>query len=236
MTATIVRKPIDPLPPLAPGEYGKHATERRQDERIVAESMAASGHYRPPREGWDRWLAKREAARRRTADIPYESAPAGYCRWCGLDIGATLRRNPRRRWHPACADAYLRVQSQGALRKRVWERDGGICIDCPTGTPPYPLHTIRRFPCGTATPAFNGNLCPLTRRYERGDFHARTFGRVNLIHPHVCGKVYRHGWEADHVVEIVDGGIHELDNMVTRCLTHHVAKTTEARRARRMPR
>lgn len=41
-----------------------------------------------------------------------------------------------------------------------------------------------------------------------------------------------HEWQADHVVELADGGTDDLDNAVTRCVKHHRAKTAAARRAR----
>jgi 5-methylcytosine-specific restriction endonuclease McrA len=71
----------------------------------------------------------------REVDVPYWTAPAGYCRWCGLPAGTH-----RRRWHPDCAADY-RIQSDPrALRTAVKARDGGRCVDCPPDVPPWPDH------------------------------------------------------------------------------------------------
>lgn len=220
---------LSPLPPLPPGDYSKHTRERLFDQNTVNQSTAEGSPYRPPREGWDRWLAKREAARRRTADIPFERAPRGYCRWCGQDLGA-LRKDPRRRWHADCAAAYRAVMSQGAIRAQVWDRDHGWCVDCPPETPPWPLHTEHLFPCGSRA---NSYECPRSWRADLDIRAAHYRGRVCLAKPHQCGKPVRTGWEADHVIEVVDGGNHDLGNLVTRCIAHHQQKTNASRRARK---
>lgn len=128
---------IEALPPLAPGDYSRHAYDRDLDRQLYVT------HEGLRTEQLDRQVARREAHRRRTADIPFWTAPRGYCRWCGQDMGE-LRRNPTRRWHPGCADAYNAIASQGALRAAVWARDKGVCVDCPPGTPT--LASARRQP------------------------------------------------------------------------------------------
>lgn len=40
-------------------------------------------------------------------------------------------------------------------------------------------------------------------------------------------------WQADHIVELVDGGRNTLENVVTRCVWHHAYKSAVARRLRR---
>lgn len=71
----------------------------------------------------------------RETPIPFSNAPWGTCRWCGeliwRDDGTV---NGRRRWHPACAVTYGE-RNQSSFRWRVWQRDGGVCAECPSGTP-----------------------------------------------------------------------------------------------------
>ena len=66
--------------------------------------------------------------------IRFSDAPRGTCRWCGEPIlhesgekqGAV---NRRRRWHPACVDAYNESDPREA-RRRVRKRDRGRCASC----------------------------------------------------------------------------------------------------------
>lgn len=216
-------EPPEPLPPLPPGDYGKHANERRWEQTQLVD------YYGKRTEACAAEIARRERQRRRTADIPFWTAPSGYCRWCGLDLGK-LRSDPRRRWHSDCAKAYRAVMGQGAIRDAVYARDGGRCIDCPPDVPPWPKFTVRIFPCGERTNA-QTKTCPRasfndTLRWQ--PWHRR----VVLRKPHRCGPALRVGWEADHVIEVADGGAHDPANMVTRCLFHHAQKTVQARRAR----
>jgi hypothetical protein len=76
-----------------------------------------------------RWARSRG---RRAAAVPFALAPAGYCRWCGHDLGARLRSgdpDPRKRWHPACVTA-MQALDHGALRVTLWERELGVCETC----------------------------------------------------------------------------------------------------------
>lgn len=49
------------------------------------------------------------------------------------------------------------------------------------------------------------------------------------------GDLYPDGasWECDHLIELVDGGTDEIENLRCRCLPCHRLKTAAARRARR---
>lgn len=70
----------------------------------------------------------------RRPPIPYSDAERGTCRWCGAAIlhesgekrGAV---NRRRRWHPACVEAYEESDPREA-RRRVRQRDRGRCAAC----------------------------------------------------------------------------------------------------------
>ena len=70
----------------------------------------------------------------RRPEIRFSDAPRGTCRWCGEQI--LYERGPklgaidlRRRWHPACVDAYNRSDPREA-RRLVRRRDRGVCADC----------------------------------------------------------------------------------------------------------
>jgi 5-methylcytosine-specific restriction endonuclease McrA len=70
----------------------------------------------------------------RRPEIPFSDAPRGTCRWCGeqIDYERGPRRGTidrRRRWHPACVDAYNASDPREA-RRLVRRRDRGICADC----------------------------------------------------------------------------------------------------------
>lgn len=98
---------------------------------------------------------------------------------------------------------------QAQLRAAVWDRDGGVCVACPPGTPPWPYRNVQR------------PIIPDCRRARNGCPAHRWGCPTELV-----------GWEADHVVERADGGSDALDNLETRCLRHHSAKTIRARRVR----
>ena len=73
-------------------------------------------------------------AEHRRPAIPFTDAPRGTCRWCGEAI--VHEKGPkagdvnfRRRWHPACIDAYDRTDPR-ELRRSVRKRDRGICAGC----------------------------------------------------------------------------------------------------------
>jgi 5-methylcytosine-specific restriction endonuclease McrA len=72
-------------------------------------------------------------AHRRPA-IRFSDAPRGTCRWCGEPIRypsgpkqGDLDR--RRRWHPACVDAYL-ASDPREQRRLARKRDRGVCRAC----------------------------------------------------------------------------------------------------------
>jgi 5-methylcytosine-specific restriction endonuclease McrA len=74
----------------------------------------------------------------RRPTIAFRDAPRGTCRWCGEAIryaAGPKRGEPdrRRRWHPACARAYLESDPREA-RRRVRRRDRGVCAACGTDT------------------------------------------------------------------------------------------------------
>jgi 5-methylcytosine-specific restriction endonuclease McrA len=70
----------------------------------------------------------------RRPEIRFPDVPRGTCRWCGSPIlresGAKQGdRDCRRRWHPACVDAYNESDPREA-RRRARKRDRGVCRAC----------------------------------------------------------------------------------------------------------
>lgn len=70
----------------------------------------------------------------RRPEIRFSDAPRGTCRWCGEAIlhergDKRGRLDRRRRWHPACVDAYNASDPREA-RRRVRRRDRGVCAGC----------------------------------------------------------------------------------------------------------
>ena len=61
----------------------------------------------------------------------YYTKVKGQCRYCGGLI-KTNKGNLNRRayWHPECVDEYMMIYHPGETRKRIWNRDGGICAKC----------------------------------------------------------------------------------------------------------
>ena len=55
----------------------------------------------------------------------------GQCRYCG-DVIKNKKGlvNKRSTWHPKCADEYMMIYHPGETRKRIWNRDGGVCAKC----------------------------------------------------------------------------------------------------------
>lgn len=174
----------------------------------------------------------------RTVDVPFWTAPTGYCVWCGHPIEEFTKagaRRRQRRWHQPCADAYLALGSQQGFRAAIWTRDRGVCAECLPGTPP-----CRRFPQGRPTASVDAYGRRGTgSEVPRGDeaHFARYYGRsdcqvpgcvgeaVHLRLREVEGPIDDREWHADHVVPLWAGGAHDLSNGQTLCDRHHKAKT-----------
>ena len=70
----------------------------------------------------------------RRPTIHFSDAPRGTCRWCGeLILHPAGEKqgevDARRRWHPACVEAYEDSDPR-ELRRRVRKRDRGVCRAC----------------------------------------------------------------------------------------------------------
>lgn len=120
------------------------------------------------------------------------------CRWCGVEVPKS-----RRGWcSDACVAAYLGTDWI-ALRKAVWERDGGRCQICRVA----PEEIRARVLAGTSLETL-------------GESRAWPADRT------------REWWEADHVVPVVLGGVDSLENLRVLCVPCHKAVTAELARRR----
>lgn len=142
-------------------------------------------------------------------------APKGHCRWCQKPVPP-----PRRTWcSDACVEEYLVRSSAAHARRRVLERDRGICAACGLDCAALEKALRAARPCAWL-------VGPPPR--EIIEVMGPLGFRVAEMQP--C----QHLWEADHVVPVVEGGGGcGLDNLRTLCLPCHKAETAAlaARRA-----
>jgi len=143
------------------------------------------------------------SAHRRPA-IPHSDAPRGTCRWCGEHI------------------FYAKGPKQGELdRRRRWHPD---CVEVYNASDPREARRVVRkrdrgvcADCGIDT--------YVVRREVRGK------GRTRKLRER--GYVPRRSlWELDHIVPLIDGGSHALENLQTLCTPCHKQKTAREARER----
>lgn len=113
----------------------------------------------------------------RRPEIPFSDAPRGTCRWCGEAIlyeAGAKRGKPdrRRRWHPACVDAYNATDPRLA-RLRIRRRDRGVCAACGLDT-----NALRRKLRGRGAAA---------RLRERGFVPRRSLWELDHVVPLIDG-------------------------------------------------
>lgn len=106
---------------------------------------------------------------------------------------------PRRSWcSQACVDEFLMRSSAETMRRHMFRRDKGICVAC--GCDTEKLQRVLRLV------RFSGS--------ERW----RLFRKLGFNE----GRAL---WEADHIIEVCNGGETHLDNMQTLCVPCHKQKT-----------
>ena len=108
----------------------------------------------------------------------------------------------------AWEQAQIARGSSKEIRKALKRRDNEICAKC-------------------------GRDCALVKRVfdKAGSSILKYEWRDRSLHPYYMVmryfgfKPYGHTWEADHVIEIRDGGEHTLENLQTLCIPCHKEKT-----------
>lgn len=144
--------------------------------------------------------------------IPHRQDENGnpLCRWCGGAVAP-----PRKSWcSQECVDEYLTRSSASAMRSAIFRRDKGVCAACGCDT-----EKIQRVLSYAAT-AYSDLVLPIEERawgWWQADVF-RIFSRLGFNRNQTL-------WEADHILEVSNGGESALDNMQTLCVPCHKQKT-----------
>lgn len=121
------------------GGRGGYALRGEQNERwfrsTYGDRLVVRGRclWRPACRAYqERVKAEKEAkTAHRRAEIPFDKAPMGTCRWCGVKL--VHGRVKTRRWHdgredePHCLREFFSWSSPRRVVKDLVERDGGLC-------------------------------------------------------------------------------------------------------------
>lgn len=146
------------------------------------------------------------------------------CKWCGEPV-------PKGRIYFCSSEHAYEVQirrDSAFLRARTKERDHGVCAGC--GIDTEQLKRVVRFT--------HESLADLLLR-ENARWHGNLFW-FHKIMVEWWGSLWTDveamcHWQADHIIEVVDGGSPYMDNIQTLCTPCHKAKTKaqHAERAKR---
>jgi 5-methylcytosine-specific restriction protein A len=156
----------------------------------------------------------------RLSDFPVTRDQEGrkLCRMCQKPIP----RGRRTLCSEECVEQLLLAVNPAHLRKRIQERDRGVCARCGADTEKIGRvldHVRRSLSEHLGVKRGWANLWwfqhQATGLLER---LAWQYGRVN--------------WEIDHIIEVNDGGAHVMANLQTLCIPCHKVKTTEYARIR----
>ncbi|TAJ99774.1 HNH endonuclease [bacterium] len=112
-----------------------------------------------------------------------------------------LPKGRRYNCSPVCSDNWRLRTSPSAVRRKVWERDHGICAHCARD-----MDALQR--------AF---------RAIRDIGESRAF---LAIHGIPSGRASSDWWDADHIMPVIEGGGEcGLDNYRTLCIRCHAVET-----------
>lgn len=184
-----------------------------------------------------RMLAERRSKKLVLAEPANSAAPRGQCRWCDKPIwwpGKPGVRDTRRNYHykkhgeTDCKRAWEESRSWDA-RAVLKRRDKGVCAQCGHDCEAARLRFLRVWSeeAEPRSPFTHASSHPSAeeRRREEVERHLRYRAALEKFGEDIH-------WHADHIVAVVDGGDHTLDNLQTLCLTCHNAKTAEEVRER----
>lgn len=164
-----------------------------------------------------------------------ETGPNGRptCRWCKKEIEKGTRR--RTFCSDECVNEWKIRSDPGHARRRVYERDGGICALCKVNTEGAKAEGI----------ALLGRLFAQRTSIEWRGYFANSgpsLIKKDQSHPEWlahCAKYrlkpdhnpYRAPWHADHRIPVVEGGGEcGLDNLRTLCIPCHQDVTRKLRK------
>jgi len=158
---------------------------------------------------------------------PEQIGPCGAC--CGRGVVCPRCKRPRldtKRgyWHPACVEEHLLATDQAHFRRRVEERDHGVCALChlDTAALDQELRALRAH-----QETFEQARWGSPEAVQRRAFQNRVHG---LLLTGWDRDALENGplWEADHIVPRAEGGDDlGLDNRRTLCVPCH--KTESAK-------
>lgn len=140
------------------------------------------------------------------------------CKWCANLV-------PKGRLYfcsPGCAFEVQIRRDAPFLRARTKERDRGVCAHC--GIDTEQLKRILRHALRSLSDLLNDKWLNL---YYFSRLMQSTFGYEVWSHVEAMCN-----WQADHVVEVVDGGTPYLENIQTLCLPCHKRKTKASHKER----
>lgn len=148
---------------------------------------------------------------RRRPPLPYPRAPRGRCKWCG-DIIRKLngQRDLRRNWH------------------RGDRGDRNCLAEYMARDPGLQRKRIWRRDQGVCRAC--GRVCARPGETTIEDYE-QAWLRGKAPPPGT-----KHGWHADHVIPIEDGGLLDDTNVQTLCIPCHRTKTAGENSARRRSR
>lgn len=135
-------------------------------------------------------------------DLPKGPNGRALCRKCGTEVP----KGRRTFCSQECVDAWVITSNPGRARQLVFKRDKGVCASC-----------------GLDTVALQKSIEPY--RWVRPE-EIRKLLESHGISPYA---VYSgEFWQADHIVEVADGGGEcGLENYQTLCTRCHKAKTAK---------
>lgn len=177
----------------------------------------------------------------RHAKPPYKGQ-RGRCSWCGT----TDLPKGRSSWcSQECVDEYLSRSSGDHIRRKVYDRDKGICAICGCDADAeYRAWVDQRKEAARLADRLihqsRWNINPDSGKFRDSSFppadETKQF-RGYVLEKYAPGKWTKGrttGWDADHIVPVVEGGGEcDLSNYRTLCHPCHKAVTAElaARRA-----
>lgn len=158
-------------------------------------------------------------------DLPHQKDENGkpLCRWCKGPIAP-----PRRSWcSDACVKEYLIRSSADTLRSAVYERDKGVCACCGADTDKIKrvIHQAER----SYDSLTDGII-------ERKDWQDWPHYAIAAILRRLGFNRNQTLWEADHIVEVSNGGETSLENIQTLCVPCHKQKTRQMHADRKFER
>lgn len=168
---------------------------------------------------------------------PFANQP-GCCSWCGT------RELPKGRqsWcSQACVDAYLMVSDSNFIRRKVFERDKGICEICGCDADKeYEAYrklseTVERL-TDRLMHQRRFNVCWVRGRWQFVEYQNPDRKEVADFRRYMMRKYApgnwtsdrTSGWDADHIVPVAEGGGEcDLSNLRTACIPCHKQLTKE---------